>query len=106
MLLIKISFTSRELWICWDSITNTKITKIFRFVSKGQKILASESVSALETRGHYDFPSDGIKAWPPKHGAPFDGNADWTVSAFDQGTILLGNHTHEANSETHQKTGF
>ena len=72
---------------------------------KGQKILASESVSALETRGHYDFPADGIKMWPPKHGAPFDGNKDWTVSAFDNVASYWGT-THEANWKTIKKQGF
>lgn len=72
---------------------------------KGQKILASESVSALETRGHYDFPSDGIKAWPPKYGAQFDGNPDWTVSAFDQVQSYWGT-THEANWKTIKKQDF
>jgi len=72
---------------------------------KGQKIIASESVSALETRGHYDFPADGIKAWPPKHGAPFDGNADWTVSAFDQVKSYWG-ATHEENWKSIKKQDF
>ncbi|MEP6805802.1 MAG: glycoside hydrolase family 2 TIM barrel-domain containing protein [Flavobacterium sp.] len=72
---------------------------------KGQKIIASESVSALETRGHYDFPSDGIKAWPPKHNAPFDGNADWTVSAFDNVKSYWG-ATHEENWKTIKKQDF
>ncbi|WDF66237.1 sugar-binding domain-containing protein [Flavobacterium sp. KACC 22763] len=71
---------------------------------KGQKILASESVSALETRGHYDFP-DGIKAWPTKHGAPFDGNADWTVSAYDQVKSYWGT-THEENWKTIKRQDF
>lgn len=71
---------------------------------KGQKILASESVSALETRGHYDFP-DGIKAWPVKHGAPFDGNADWTVSAYDQVKSYWG-ATHEENWKTIKSQEF
>ncbi|MDQ6530453.1 sugar-binding domain-containing protein [Flavobacterium sp. LHD-85] len=71
---------------------------------KGQKILASESVSALETRGHYDFP-DGIKAWPTKHGAAFDGNADWTVSAYDQVKSYWG-ATHEENWKTIKKQDF
>ena len=71
---------------------------------KGQKILASESVSALQTRGHYDFP-DGIKAWPTKHGAPFDGNADWTVSAYDQVKSYWG-ATHEENWKTIKKQDF
>ncbi|MFH6998804.1 sugar-binding domain-containing protein [Flavobacterium sp. FlaQc-57] len=72
---------------------------------KGQKILASESVSALETRGHYDFPSDGVKAWPAKYGAPFDGNADWTVSAFDNVKSYWG-ATHEENWKTIKKQDF
>lgn len=72
---------------------------------KGQKILASESVSALETRGHYDFPSDVTKMWPPKHNAPFDGNKDWTVSAFDNVASYWGT-THEANWKTIKKQDF
>ncbi|MDI5949920.1 sugar-binding domain-containing protein [Flavobacterium yafengii] len=72
---------------------------------KGQKIIASESVSALETRGHYDFPSDGVKAWPPKYGAPFDGNADWTVTAYDQVKSYWG-ATHEDNWKTIKKQDF
>ncbi|AOW08262.1 sugar-binding domain-containing protein [Flavobacterium gilvum] len=72
---------------------------------KGQKILASESVSALETRGHYDQPSDVIKTWPPKYGAPFDGNADWTVSAYDQVKSYWG-ATHEDNWKTIKKQDF
>nr|WP_294782714.1 sugar-binding domain-containing protein [uncultured Flavobacterium sp.] len=71
---------------------------------KGQKILASESVSALETRGHYDQ-SDVIKAWPTKHGAPFDGNADWTVSAYDQVKSYWG-ATHEENWKTIKSQDF
>jgi beta-galactosidase len=72
---------------------------------KGQKIIASESVSALETRGHYDFPADGIKAWPSKYGAAFDGNIDWTVSAFDNVASYWGT-THEENWKTIKKQDF
>ncbi|MFV0564712.1 MAG: glycoside hydrolase family 2 TIM barrel-domain containing protein [Flavobacteriaceae bacterium] len=61
---------------------------------KGQSIIASESVSALETRGHYDLPSEEIKRWPPAHNEPFDGNADYTVSAYDQVSAYWG-ATHE-----------
>lgn len=49
----------------------------------GQKMIASENVSALATRGHYDFPSNSIRIWPPAHKKPFDGNDDLTCSAFD-----------------------
>jgi beta-galactosidase len=72
---------------------------------KGQKILASESVSALETRGHYDFPSDVIKTWPPKHNTPFEGNTDFTVSAYDQVKSYWG-ATHEDNWKTIKKQDF
>lgn len=72
---------------------------------KGQSILASESVSALETRGHYDQPSDVIKTWPPKFGAAFDGNPDWTVSAYDQVKSYWG-ATHEDNWKTIKKQDF
>ena len=72
---------------------------------KGQKILASESVSALETRGHYDQPSDVIKAWPTKYGAEFDGNKDWTVSAYDNVKSYWG-ATHEENWKTIKKQDF
>lgn len=72
---------------------------------KGQKIVASESVSALETRGHYDMPSDEIKRWPPAHNQPFDGNDDFTVSAYDQVSAYWG-ATHEENWKTVKKLDY
>nr|WP_288833213.1 sugar-binding domain-containing protein [uncultured Flavobacterium sp.] len=72
---------------------------------KGQKILASESVSALETRGHYDMPTHSIRMWPTKHNAPFDGNADWTVTAYDNIASYWGT-THEENWKTIKKQDF
>lgn len=72
---------------------------------KGQKILASESVSALQTRGHYDMPSDSIKRWPAAHNEPFDGNDDFTVSAYDQVSAYWG-ATHEENWKTIKKLDF
>ena len=72
---------------------------------KGQKIIASESVSALETRGHYDMPTDTIRMWPVKYNAPFDGNADWTVTAFDNIASFWGT-THEENWKAAKKYDF
>ena len=72
---------------------------------KGEKIIASESASALETRGHYDLPSDTIKRWPPAHNAPFDGNDDYTVSAYDQVSAYWG-ATHEENWKTVKSLDF
>ncbi len=72
---------------------------------KGQKIIASESVSALETRGRYDMPTDSIRMWPTKHEAPFDGNADWTVTAYDNIASYWGT-THEENWKATKKYDF
>lgn len=50
----------------------------------GQKIIASENVSGLASRGIYNMPSDSIRIWPEAHGVPLVGaNADHTVSAYD-----------------------
>ncbi len=68
-------------------------------------IIASENVSALETRGHYDLPSDSIKRWPPAYNAPFDGNDDFTVSAYDQVSAYWGS-THEETWKTIKKLDF
>lgn len=72
---------------------------------KGQKIIASESVSALETRGCYDMPTDSIRMWPTKHNAPFDGNADLTVTAYDNIASYWGT-THEENWKAAKKYDF
>lgn len=72
---------------------------------KGQKIIASESVSALQTRGHYDMPTDSIRMWPKKYGEDFDGNADWTVTAFDNIASFWGT-THEENWKAAKKYDF
>ena len=61
----------------------------------GQKFIGSETTSALETRGHYDMPSDSIRRWPTRWDKPFaDGNPDNTVSAYDNVSAPWG-ATHE-----------
>ena len=72
---------------------------------KGKKLIASESVSALETRGQYDLPSDVIKVWPTAYNLPFEGNKDWTASAYDQ-TYAYWGATHEATWKTIKKQDF
>lgn len=58
--------------------------------------IATETTSALATRGYYEFPSDTIKIWPVRWDIPFDGgNSDHTISAFDQVRTPWGS-THEA----------
>jgi beta-galactosidase len=62
----------------------------------GKKLIITESVSALETRGHYDLvPVDTIRRWPERWDLPFDkGNKDFTVSAYDHVSAPWGS-THE-----------
>lgn len=62
----------------------------------GKKLIITESVSALETRGHYDLVSiDSIRRWPEQWDKPFDrGNPDFTVSAYDHISAPWGS-THE-----------
>lgn len=62
----------------------------------GQKFLASENVSALSTRGHYDMPSDSVRIWPLAYNIPLEGaNPDYTASAYDNAHAYWGS-THEA----------
>ncbi|HEV8269938.1 MAG TPA: DUF4982 domain-containing protein, partial [Chitinophagaceae bacterium] len=62
----------------------------------GQKFIASETASALETRGVYEFPSDSIHIWPPnfKVQDTFSANKDFTCAAYDNTYAYWGN-THE-----------
>ena len=60
----------------------------------GQKMLASENMSALSTRGHYDMPSDSMRIWPSAYNAPLVGaNDDYTVSAYDHVYAYWGANT-------------
>jgi beta-galactosidase len=62
----------------------------------GQKFIASETMSALATRGHYDMPSDSPRLWPKDSKTPYvEGNPDYTVSAYDHVMAYWGS-THEA----------
>ena len=60
-----------------------------------KKFIATETVSALQTRGHYDMPSDSIRIWPTAWDKPLlTGNADLTCSAYDNCHTPWGS-THE-----------
>ncbi|WP_037324869.1 beta-galactosidase GalB [Salinimicrobium terrae] len=68
--------------------------------------IATETTSALATRGYYEFPSDTIKIWPVRWDIPFDGgNPDHTISAFDQVRTPWGS-THEATWKVIKKHDF
>ncbi|MDP9081618.1 MAG: DUF4982 domain-containing protein [Bacteroidota bacterium] len=72
----------------------------------GKKFIATETTSGLETRGHYDMPSDSIRVWPSKYDKPFtEGNPDNTVSAYDNVRPGWGS-THEATWKVMKKYDF
>jgi beta-galactosidase len=72
----------------------------------GQKFIATETTSALETRGHYDMPSDSIRRWPAAARQPLTGaNPDYTVSAYDNVSAYWGS-THEETWKVIKKYSF
>jgi len=64
-------------------------------------------MSALATRGHYDFPSDSTYFWPAKSPQRVveNGNPDHTVSAYDQVSAYWGS-THEQTWKIIKKHDF
>ncbi|AVR43987.1 glycoside hydrolase family 2 [Christiangramia fulva] len=68
--------------------------------------IATETTSALETRGYYEFPSDTFKIWPVSWDKIFtEGNPDNTISAFDQVRTPWGS-THEATWKVIKKHDY
>lgn len=79
------------LGINYNHALYTKLPELF----PGNKFIASETMSAVATRGHYDMPSDSIRRWPAKGKKEVEhGNADLTVSAYDHVSAYWGS-THE-----------
>lgn len=57
--------------------------------------LITESVSALQTRGSYDMPSDSIRRWPSRWDRPVENaNADMSCSSYENCSTPWGS-THE-----------
>jgi len=72
----------------------------------GKSFIATETTSALATRGHYDLPSDTVKRWPIRWDIEFtQGNPDNTVSAYDQVSTPWGS-THEETWRLIKKYDF
>lgn len=72
----------------------------------GKKFIASETVSALMTRGVYDMPSEEIRRWPVQEG--YKGpqpNADHTCSSYDNVSTPWGS-THEETWKIIKKHDF
>lgn len=73
----------------------------------GKAFIGAENMSALATRGHYDLPSDTMKFWPQKSPMKYveGGNADHTVSAYDQVAAYWGS-SHETTWKIIKKHAF
>jgi beta-galactosidase len=71
----------------------------------GQKFIATETNSALATRGHYDMPSDSVRIWPERWDKPVKGNPDYTCSAYDNCHAGWGS-THEATWKVIKKYNY
>lgn len=72
----------------------------------GKKFIATETTSALATRGHYDMPSDSVRVWPIAWDKVFtEGNPDNTVSAYDNVRTPWGS-THEDTWKVVKKHAF
>ncbi|MBF9254022.1 DUF4982 domain-containing protein [Pontibacter sp. 172403-2] len=72
----------------------------------GQKFIATETTSALATRGTYTMPSDSIRRWPVRWDIPFHGgNPDLTISAYDNVSAPWGS-THEETWKVIKKYDF
>ncbi len=72
----------------------------------GQKFIATETTSALATRGSYDMPSDSIRRWPIRWDLPFnEGNNDLTCSSYDNCSTPWGS-THEETWSVIKKHDF
>jgi len=73
---------------------NHKLYKDFPVNYPGIKFLATETTSALETRGYYDT-ADTIRRWPKDGKTKFtEGNKEWSASAYDNVSAYWGS-THE-----------
>jgi beta-galactosidase len=73
----------------------------------GKKFIGTETVSALETRGHYDMPSDSMRRWPTADDYKTKAvmNNDHTVSAYDNISAPWGS-THEETWKQMKKYDF
>lgn len=73
---------------------NHKRYKDFPLNYPGVKFLATETTSALETRGFYDT-ADTIRRWPRDGKTKFtEGNKEWSASSYDNVSAYWGS-THE-----------
>ena len=78
----------------------------FHTTYPGKKLIGSETVSSLNSRGFYDMPSDSIRRWPVRwDSALTTGNVDLTCSSYDNCSTPWGS-THEETWKLVKKFNF
>ncbi len=78
----------------------------FHTTYPGKKLIGSETVSSLNSRGCYDMPSDSIRRWPSRWDLPVqNANPDLTCSAYDNCSAPWGS-THEETWKLIKKYDF
>jgi len=83
---------------------NHKRYKDFPQNYPGVKFLATETTSALETRGFYDT-ADTVRRWPRDGKTKFtEGNTAWSASSYDNVSAYWGS-THEETWKEAKKYG-
>jgi beta-galactosidase len=72
----------------------------------GQKLIWSETTSALATTASYDMPSDQVRRWPPRPATSAKwGNADYSCSSYDNCSAPWGS-THEESWKALKKYDY
>lgn len=72
----------------------------------GKKFIATETVSAFESRGYYEMPSDSIRRWSEKPNTVLpDGTVTNTISSYDNASAEWGS-THEETLKMINKYKF
>ncbi len=78
----------------------------FRQTHPGKRLIGSETVSSLNSRGSYDMPSDSIRRWPTRWDLHLsEGNADLSCSSYDNCSAPWGS-THEETWKLMKKFDF
>ena len=82
-------------WDIYGLNYNHQFYKEFPSKYPGKKFLATETTSALQTRGFYDMPTDTIRLWPSNGKTKLkDGNAEIAVTSYDNVAAYWGS-SHE-----------
>lgn len=70
-----------------------------------EKFIATETGSAIATRGSYDMPSDSVRIWPKDWRRPEKYNDDYTCSSYDNCRVGWGS-THAETWELIKKHDY